>query len=110
MSPSSATPYLLLSAVLFSSAATADEEFRLVLKDHAFQPQEITVPAGRKVRLIVENRDATPEEFDSYALNREKVIPGNSTGAIYIGPLSAGSYAFIGEYHASTAKGRVVAK
>ncbi len=85
-----------------------EDEYRLVIQDHKFEPAEIAIPAGRKVKLIVENRDATPEEFDSYALHREKVIAGKSTVTIYIGPLQPGRYPFIGEYHEDTAKGVVV--
>ncbi|HEX9301598.1 MAG TPA: cupredoxin domain-containing protein, partial [Casimicrobiaceae bacterium] len=67
-------------------------------------------PAGKKVKLIVENRDPTPEEFDSHALNREKVIAGKSTATIFIGPLKPGSYEYVGEYNEKTAKGTIVAK
>jgi plastocyanin len=106
---SAAGLFLLLVATAYPAAAT-DDEFHLVLQDHVFHPQELTVPAGRKVRLVIENRDSTAEEFDSYALNREKVIPGNSTGFVYIGPLAPGRYAFMGEYHAGTATGAVLVK
>ena len=102
----------LLLLALFAAAPVlaADDEFRLVIQDHRFQPIEVTVPAGKKVKLIVENRDATPEEFDSKALNREKVIPGKSTATIFIGPLKPGRYPFVGEYNEKTAQGAVVAK
>jgi hypothetical protein len=60
------------------------------------------------VKLIVHNQDATPEEFESHALNREKVIPPGAKAAIFIGPLKPGRYAFIGEYNEATAKGTVV--
>ena len=68
------------------------------------------VPTGKKVKLLIENRDSTPEEFESHSLNREKVIPGKSTGTVYIGPLAAGSYPFVGEFNEKTAKGVIVAK
>ena len=68
-------------------------------------PAEIVVPAGKKVKLVIENRDATPEEFESNALKREKVIAGKSTATIFIGPLKPGSYPFVGEYNEKTAKG-----
>ena len=74
------------------------------------QPAEITVPAGKKIKLVVENRDATPEEFESHALNREKVIAGKSKGIVRIGPLKPGRYPFIGEYNEPTAKGVVIAE
>jgi hypothetical protein len=102
---------LLLAALLATAPAlAADDEFLLVIQDHRFQPEEVVVPAGRKVKLVVENRDATPEEFESHRLNREKVIAGRSTATIYIGPLAPGRYPFVGEYNEKTAKGAVVAK
>jgi hypothetical protein len=93
-----------------SVALAADDEFALTLRDHRFSPVEIRVPANRKVRLVVDNQDATPEEFDSHALNREKVIPGKSKAVIFIGPLAPGRYPFMGEFNAATAQGAVVAE
>ena len=103
---------LLLASLLLPSAAAfaGDADYSLVIENHRFQPTEITIPAGKKVRLMIENRDATPEEFDSYALNREKVISGNGHAMIYIGPLDPGRYPFMGEFHSDTAQGAVVAK
>lgn len=86
----------------------ADMDFTLQIKEHRFQPAEVKVPAGKKIRLLVENRDATPEEFESHSLNREKVISGNGKATIYIGPLSTGRYEFWGEFNAESAKGVVV--
>ena len=85
-------------------------EYALVLENHRFVPAELTVPAGKRLKLVIENRDATPEEFDSYDLRREKVIAGSSKGEVWVGPLDPGSYSFMGEYHAETAKGRLIAK
>lgn len=82
----------------------------LVIKDHKFQPAEITVPAGVKVKLLVDNQDSTPEEFESYELGREKIIPGGQKAVIYVGPLKPGRYPFFGEFHEDTAKGVLIAK
>ena len=106
-------PLLLVVAVAAfaaPAALAADDEFKLVIQDHKFDPAELTVPAGRKLKLVVENRDATPEEFESHSLNREKVIAGKASVTINIGPLKPGSYAFVGEYHEQTAKGVIIAK
>ena len=105
--------HLVLAALLAfgtTSALAADDEFKLVIENHKFEPAELTVPAGKKIKLTVENRDATPEEFESKSLNREKVIAGKSTATLLIGPLKPGSYPFVGEYNEKTAKGVVVAK
>lgn len=101
---------LFILFALFVSSALADDEYLIVIKDHRFDPAELTIPAGKKVKLRIENKDASPEEFESHELNREKVIAGNSTANIYIGPLSPGRYPFFGEFNESTAKGVVVAK
>ena len=82
----------------------------LTIRDHQFQPSELTIPAGTKIKLRIENQDATPEEFDSYALDREKVITGHSSATIFIGPLDAGRYPFIGEFHSATAQGVIIAQ
>ncbi len=100
----------LLLLLLPLVASAADTEFNLTIKSHRFQPAELTVPAGKKVKLLVENQDATPEEFESHSLNREKVIAGNSEAAIYIGPLEPGRYPFFGEFNQTTAQGVIVAK
>jgi len=89
---------------------TFAENYMLTLKDHQFQPAEIRIPSGTKIKLTVDNQDATPEEFDSHALNREKVIAGRSTATIFIGPLDPGRYPFTGEFHSATAQGTVVAQ
>ncbi|MCX7175151.1 MAG: cupredoxin domain-containing protein [Proteobacteria bacterium] len=86
----------------------ADGEFSLVIQDHRFQPAELKLPAGKKIKLIIENRDATPEEFESHSLNREKVIAGRSSASIFIGPLDPGRYPFIGEFNEKTAQGVIV--
>jgi len=100
---------LSLACVAFPALAQ-DASFTLTIKDHRFEPAELQVPAGKKIRLIVKNLDPTPEEFESHDLKREKVIPGKSEATILIGPLKPGTYKFVGEFHESTAKGSIVAK
>lgn len=82
----------------------------LVIRDHKFIPETLPVPAGVKFKLIVKNEDDTAEEFESYELNREKVIAPKSQATIYIGPLEPGTYPFFGEFNQKTAQGRMVAK
>jgi hypothetical protein len=104
---------LFLAAVMAASVgafAQADPEFKLVIENHKFTPDRIEVPANKKVKLVIENKDSTPEEFESKQLNREKVIPGKSTGIVMLGPLKPGEYKFVGEFNEKTAKGVIVAK
>ena len=80
----------------------------LTIKDHRFEPSEIKVPAGKPVTITVKNADATAEEFESEALDVEKVIAGGAETAIRLRPLEPGRYDFMGEFNADTAKGVIV--
>jgi len=82
----------------------------IIIKNHKFEPAVVRVPAGKRIELIVENHDKTPEEFESHDLGREKVIAGNGKAVIRIGPLKKGVYRFVGEFHEATAKGQIVAE
>ncbi len=107
---------LLISlSIFFSIPKEAKSEsdipiFQLEIRNHLFFPDRLTIPANTRVQLVVTNHDATPEEFESFELNREKVIMGNSKATIYIGPLKSGTYPFFGEFYPETAQGQVLAK
>ena len=101
---------LLMLALLPCLAVAADPEYVLTIRDHRFVPTELRVPAGKKIKLIIDNQDSTAEEFESHALNREKVIPPKSKASVFIGPLKPGQYPFVGEFHEKTANGVIIAE
>ncbi|MCI1710875.1 MAG: cupredoxin domain-containing protein [Chiayiivirga sp.] len=103
------TPRLCAAALLVGASAARGEppSFTLEIREHLFYPAELVIPADTKVRLIVINRDPTPEEFESYELNREKVIMGGAQVVIFLGPLPPGTYPFFGEFNPKTAQGSV---
>jgi len=73
--------------------------YTLAIHDHAFAPATLTVPAGVRIRLEVRNTRRLPSEFESFDLNREKVIPGGTTLSIWIGPLTPGKYKFFDDFN-----------
>ncbi len=91
-------------------AVAANNEVTLTLKDHQYSPARIQVATGKRIKLIIKNEDATPEEFESKSLGREKIVQGKSQTVIYVGPLKKGSYQFGGEYHEKTAQGVLIAE
>lgn len=97
-------------AFLLPLQALAVGEASLVIRNHRFEPAELTVPAGTKIKLKVRNADSTAEEFESYDLHREKVVPAGTEAVIYVGPLEPGSYAFFGDFNQKTAQGKLIAK
>jgi len=97
------------TAISFEAVAADKPIFTLIIKDHKFEPEVLRVPAGVKFKLIVHNQDPTPEEFESYELNREKIIGGGRKATIFIGPLKPGEYPFFGEFNMDTAQGTIIA-
>lgn len=91
-------------------ARADDPQFTLVIREHRFEPAELQVPAGVKLRLLVKNEDPTPEEFESTELHREKVVPPGQQILVIVGPLDAGIYSFFGDFHQDTAQGKLIAK
>ena len=105
------TAVAFLASALFSAGAgAADAEALLVIRNNHFEPSTLKIPAGQRVRLVVVNEDPTPEEFESHALNREKIVPGGSRTTLFVGPLTPGPYAFYGEYHEASAQGALIAE
>jgi len=105
-------PWVLMFSCLLLGTTTAYAYpiIELEVRDHLFYPAEIEIAENTKVKLIIHNLDESAEEFESYELNREKVIPGGSKGVIFIGPLKAGGYPFFGEFFPKTAQGKVIVK
>jgi plastocyanin len=100
---------LATGILLFSStAAFAEEEIHLVIKDHQFSPAEIKIKAQTKTKLVITNQDNSAEEFESFSLNREKIIRPGQTATIFLPPLKPGTYDFFGEFHPDTAKGKII--
>lgn len=55
-----------------SSAATSSAQAReitVVLKDFAFEPQDIRVKSGERVKLVVKNEGSVPHDWHVDALN-----------------------------------------
>jgi len=104
------TILVTLLFLLPHSVWAATPIIEIEIRDHLFYPAEITIPAGTKVKFVIINTDNAAEEFESYEMNREKVIPAGSRGVVFIGPLRAGEYPFFGEFFPKTAQGKVIVK
>jgi Cupredoxin-like domain len=104
----------VLAIALAASAAPAvaadPVEIPLVLEKNRWQPDVIKVKAGAPFVLVITNKDKGPEELDMLQPRIEKVIPGGKTVKLKMPALKAGTYPFVGEYHAETAKAKIVAE
>jgi len=101
---------IAISLLVSAGLNAATPEIELIIKDHLFFPSTLEIPAGQKVRVRIINQDPTPEEFESFELNREKIVVGNGQAVVFIGPLEPGEYPFFGEFYPKTAQGIVLVK
>src|SRR5262249_32531161 len=93
------------------TALAADPvETQLTIENNRFSPEELKVKANTPFVIVVTNKDKTAEEFESKELKIEKVIPPGQTVKVRVRALKPGTYNFFGDYHQSTAKGRIVAE
>ena len=100
----------LLCALVSLSTPAQAEDYVLNLKDHQFSPQELTLPANQKIKLTVKNMDATPAEFESADLNREKIVDANGEITVFLGPLDTGTYKYFDDFHRDTTTGTIKVK
>ena len=73
----------------------------ITIKNHRFQPAEVSAPANKPLTLTVRNLDATPMEFESVTLLVEKVVTGNGQGTIRLRALAPGRYKFFDDFNPS---------
>ena len=87
-----------LLAVSFPVLA-ADQIVAIAVTDKGYAPAEVEVQAGGRVRLDVTNQTTAAIEFESFELNRERVVQPGQTVAVYVSGLGAGRYEFFDDFH-----------
>lgn len=100
-----------LGAGLLSMGAAAAQDalgLQVSIKNHRFEPAQLSAPANRPLRLTVKNLDATPAEFESVTLRVEKVVAGGSEGIINLRALQPGRYQFFDDFNKETTQGVLV--
>lgn len=73
--------------------------FALDVTDAGFSPKILSLPADKKIKLVVANRTAAPIEFESFSLHREQIVVAGAKIAVYLGPLKPGRYDFFDDFH-----------
>ena len=103
-------PFLFL-ALFPVSGSLADEDpvFVIGFADGRIQPPVLEVPAGRRFKLELHNNGASPVEFESIELRKEKVLAPVADSFVVIAPLDPGEYKFFDDFH-QQAQGVIVAR
>jgi hypothetical protein len=96
---------LLLGAALFASGhanAQQSASVTISVKDHRFQPAQVSAPANRPLSIKITNLDAVPMEFEGVSLRVEKVIAPGTEGVVNVRALAPGRYEFFDDFHPET--------
>jgi len=103
--------WLLVSLLGLSMPAWAEgPDHVITFENHHWTPLSLTVPAGQPMELKVINKSTETIEFESFKLNREKVVSPQSSITVPLPALSAGSYDFYDDFHQDVPEGSIVAK
>lgn len=94
---------------LHTVMAAENGSYTIEMKDGAFKPSNLEVPANQKIHLVVKNSGTSQAEFESYPLNQEQKIESGESTDIYVGPLDPGEYPIFDDNNPD-AKGNIVAK
>ena len=99
---------MALSAL--SSVVCADEAPQLKFVHGQFEPTSFEIPADKAFKLSVTNQDASAIEFESFELNRERVVGPGETITVNLPKLDPGQYHFFDDFHHEVAQGTITAK
>jgi len=102
----------VLVTILFSAplARGDDTVIELRFENRRFTPQIITVPANQPLTIKVTNASKEAIEFESFKLNREKVVGPGETIIVRIPALHPGTYDFYDDFHQDVPEGSIIAK
>ena len=102
---------IVLVTVLFPAGARCDDTvIELRFENRRFTPQTITVPANQSLTLRITNMSKEPIEFESFKLNREKVVGPGETVIVRLPALRPGNYDFYDDFHQDVPAGSLIAK
>jgi len=89
--------------------AQALPTWTVTMRDGAFTPARLDVPAGQRIKLILRNEGTRPLEFENIDLRIEKVRAPKAESFVVF-KLPPGEHVFIDEFNPTAGKLLVVAK
>jgi heme/copper-type cytochrome/quinol oxidase subunit 2 len=100
------------AAALGASAVTRADEGPLELKlaNGRFEPAQLVVPANTPFKVKVTNASDAAIEFESFELNRERVVPPGESATVNFPSLDSGTYKFFDDFNSNTAPGEIVVR
>ena len=100
-----------MTAFVPTASVCADETApQLKFVSGHFEPATFSVAAGKPTRLVVTNQDASAIEFESFELNRERVVQPGQTISVTLPGMDPGDYHFFDDFHHEVAQGTITAQ
>ena len=102
----------MLALINLGPIGHAEEEALPVLRFHdgKVEPGELLVQAKAPFRLRVVNETKEAIEFESFELNRERVVQPGAEIVVYLPALDPGSYKFFDDFHHGAGEGTITAQ
>jgi plastocyanin len=101
----------LVGMTALSSSARADDALPQLKFAHGhFEPASFNVAAGTPIKLTVMNQGDSAIEFESFELNRERVVQPGETITVNLPKLDRGQYHFFDDFHHEVAQGTITAR
>lgn len=102
---------IVVVAFAFPPCVRADDlVVELRFENLRFSPQTISVPANQPFRIRLFNASKEAIEFESFKLNREKVVGRGETVTIFLPALKPGRYDFYDDFHQDVPQGTIDVK
>jgi len=101
---------LLLTCSSLTAGLTPPTTLEIHFKGHRFTPLKVAVPAGVPLVLKVVNDSAERIEFESFKLNREKVVEAGQTLVLHLPALKPGAFDFFDDFHSDVPEGEILAR
>jgi hypothetical protein len=99
-----------LGIMPLASLHADDAQPQLKFANGHFEPAQFSVPAGKPTKLVVSNQGNAAIEFESFELNRERVVQPGQSITVNLPKLDPGQYHFFDDFHHDVAQGTITAK
>ena len=94
-----------LLAIAMTAGAEDTITLKVKVKDGLFYPDRLTAPAGKTIKLEIDNISQDAVEFESVDLRQEELLPAGTQSSIEILPLRPGQYRFFDDLHKGAVQG-----
>lgn len=100
----------LLGVTMVASVRADDPPPQINFTKGHFEPASFNVTAGTPIKLKVMNQGDAAIEFESFELNRERVVQPGQTITVQLPKLEPGQYHFFDDFHKEVPQGTITAK